>query len=262
MSVELALSWVQKLVSIAVLLQTIEVLLLKDVMSEKGTWKWSLIQKDFAIFPRTIARIFDWLLRPDHFELILWIRLALSVLFFFVFHPFVGLFLFFSTCLISWRWRGTFNGGSDFMTLIVLGVLVIAAFAVASPSIQTGCLLYLGLQTASSYFISGFTKIKHANWRQGFALTGFLNLAVYNLPKGLGWILKNRRGAKGLSWGVMIFECLFPLALTSPKYSLVFIVAAIGFHFANWACFGLNRFLWSWLPTYPALYYCSLWLQK
>jgi hypothetical protein len=59
------------------------------------------------------------------------------------------------------------------------------------------------------------------------------------------------------SWAVMIFECLFPLALVNTQSCLAFMSVAILFHLSNFYLFGLNRFLLSWAAAYPALLYCS-----
>jgi hypothetical protein len=35
------------------------------------------------------------------------------------------------------------------------------------------------------------------------------------------------------------------------------VAVALAFHIANVYVFGLNRFVWAWAATYPALYFCS-----
>ena len=59
------------------------------------------------------------------------------------------------------RWRGAFNGGSDFMTLVGLTGLLIAHLVGAAGQPEWGWkagLGYVTLQTVSSYFVSGWVK--------------------------------------------------------------------------------------------------------
>jgi len=58
-------------------------------------------------------------------------------------------------------------------------------------------------------------------------------------------------------WAVMLFELTFPLALLQREWLFAALLLAALFHIANACLFGLNRFVWAWIATYPAL----LWLQ-
>ncbi|MEM7212614.1 MAG: hypothetical protein AAF479_12100 [Pseudomonadota bacterium] len=59
------------------------------------------------------------------------------------------------------------------------------------------------------------------------------------------------------SWGVMLFEVLFPLAILSQPLLIAALFTAAMFHLANACLFGLNRFLWVWIASYPSM----LWIQ-
>jgi hypothetical protein len=61
--------------------------------------------------------------RQHHVHLIL--RAATATTLFFGMNSVSSVFLFISTLIILIRWRGAFNGGSDFMTLAVLTGLLI-----------------------------------------------------------------------------------------------------------------------------------------
>jgi len=60
-----------------------------------------------------------------------------------------------------------------------------------------------------------------------------------------------------MSWGVILFELLFPLALLSQMAVLAGLAVAFGFHIANFVLFGFNRFVWVWLAAFPSV----VWLQ-
>jgi hypothetical protein len=60
-----------------------------------------------------------------------------------------------------------------------------------------------------------------------------------------------------MSWAVISFELLFPLALLTHLTLIIGLAIAAIFHFANACLFGLNRFFWIWLAAYPSI----LWLQ-
>lgn len=60
-----------------------------------------------------------------------------------------------------------------------------------------------------------------------------------------------------MSWAVMLFELVFPLALVSQPTLIAALTIAALFHLANACLFGLNRFFWTWIAVYPILF----WLQ-
>jgi hypothetical protein len=170
------------------------------------------------------------------------------------FFPLLSVWMLVTTALIAVRWRGSFNGGSDFMTLVVLtGVAISAGFG-NTPQAQTGCLWYIALQVCTSYFVAGFAKLKKGNWRSGRALQGFLGSTIYQ-PSSLLSAVTRRRGLLCfVSWVLIFFECSFPLALLNSRFSAVYLGLAVGFQLMNFYVFGLNRFVWAWGAAYPAIW--------
>src|SRR4051812_3237546 len=121
-----ALMWIQRLISIAIIFQTIELLQMRKVVSPAGIWTWDIVKREFEIFPRIVQKSFHVFLSYPAFKYLLVARLLLAVLCIFYSSPVFLFILFLSTILICLRWLGTFNGGSDFMTLIILMVLSVA----------------------------------------------------------------------------------------------------------------------------------------
>jgi hypothetical protein len=159
------------------------------------------------------------------------------------------------------RWRGAFNGGSDFMTLVVLsgGLLAHGVGFWAHPSLgwQAG-LWYICIHAISSYFMSGWVKLKHAQWRSGQALTIFLGNAVHG-PLPARSLFKQPWLARLVAWAFILWECAFPVALTGPVSAQIMCLLAAIFHFLVFWHFGLNRFFWAWVTCFPAVIYCSNW---
>lgn len=152
------------------------------------------------------------------------------------------------------RFQGAYNGGSDKMALLALSCLGLAHLAPAWADIALG---YLAVQLVLSYFVSGWVKLTNPQWRSGAALTQVFRFSAYPVSENLRRLANHPRLMQSASLGVIGFEVLFPLALLHPLVLGVALVIAAGFHLLNALLFGLNRFLWIWIATYPAL----IWLQ-
>jgi hypothetical protein len=151
------------------------------------------------------------------------------------------------------RVAGPFNGGSDALSSLSLLLLGIAACDPWQSVIMHGALAYLGLSLLLSYFVAGLAKLKERGWRRGSALIHFASLPKYGVPAVARRSLARPGVARGLSWTVLLFECSSPLALLGPRVCLVYLTLGASFHAANAVLFGLNRFFFAWLATYPAL---------
>ena len=112
------------------------------------------------------------------------------------------------------------------------------------------------LQSITSYFMSGWVKILRPEWRSGQAMTIFLNGAIYG-PLPEDHLLRNPRLAFLGSWAFIFWECAFPFALINPAHALGFCMIAGGFHFLVFWFFGLNRFFWAWMCSFPAIIWCA-----
>lgn len=255
------LLWVERLTGTSLIVQTIELLLLRIHYSDGGIWSWKNISPEFNFFPWFIRKPLELCLHSPQFHILLVLRLLAAVTILFFPHPLLMIFLFLSTLMISIRWRGTFNGGSDFMTLTVLFALSIATGFATEAVLVKGSLWYIGLQACTSYFLAGLVKIKRPNWQKGLAIPAFVDASIYGPMPAMSKPLRNKPLLLGLTWSILIFECVFPLALINPSVCTVFIGIAFLFHLGNFYAFGLNRFVFAWIATYPALYYCSLHLN-
>jgi hypothetical protein len=242
----------EKFLAIACVFQTIELLQLRPVWSDTGVWRWQTLRKEHS-------PPLDLLFGARGFQLVLWSRLlcALAICITPPYELLLGV-LFLTTWAIAVRWRGTFNGGSDSMTLQVALALWLARLFETIPGVSRACLAYIAVQVTASYFISGYVKLKNPDWRNGKALPLFLRTPGYDSAPAWLRDLFDRHGLAVIaSLSVIAFECAFPLAWISPKICLAFVALAAVFHLANFWLFGLNRFVFVWLAAYPALYFWS-----
>ncbi len=239
-------------------LQTLEYLRMGQYTADGAFWSWRLQRADIPNAP--VRAWLDVLFRPHMHQLHLLLRLCAAVALALqgASLPLIG-FLFVGNLLILIRWRGAFNGGSDFMTLVVLtGLLisqVVGAFGNVALGWQAG-FWYIAIQAITSYFMSGAVKLLRREWRNGSAMTIFLNGAIYG-PLSATHLLRNKWLALLGSWGFIVWEILFPFSLLDPRLAGMFCAVAALFHFLVFWFFGLNRFFWAWLCAFPAIVWCS-----
>ena len=239
-------------------IQTLEYLRMGKATAEDGLWSWSLQRSDI---PNAAVRaVFDLVFKPRVHQWHLLLRLCAAVMLALqgASPPLIA-FLFAGNLLILIRWRGAFNGGSDFMTLVVLTGLLISQLVGAFGNVALGWqagFWYIAIQAITSYFMSGAVKLLRREWRNGSAMTIFLNGAIYG-PLSVTHPLRNKWLALLGSWGFIIWEIFFPLGLLDPRLAAVFCAVAALFHFLVFWFFGLNRFFWAWLCAFPAIMWCS-----
>lgn len=244
-----ALRLVEVLAAASALQGTAELLVTRRSFSDEGTWRWS-----------TLAREVRWLsplLAYRPFLAVLGARFIAAVLLLTGVHDGTAMVLWGSSLLVNLRFRGSSNGGSDMMLMVVLSALVVAQLGASSPVLVSAALVYIAAQSTMSYFIAGVVKLINAPWRSGDALASFLATPHFGTPVMLRQAMSGRGALLAASWSVMLFECLFPLALLGPTAATFLVTIAFLFHLGNVAAFGLNRFLLAWAATWPAVLYAS-----
>ncbi len=248
-SVSSALRWMEVLASLAAVQGTLELLATRASFADDGTWRWS-----------TLSRELPWLgflLRYRAFLGVLALRLLAALLLLTEVHGGTAALLWITSLLVNIRFRGTTNGGSDMMNMVVLTALVVAHAAPGAETVQRAAVLYVAAQSFMSYFIAGVAKLASPAWRDGRAMRSFLSTPHFAVPPVLSRVLGSPEPIRALSWGVMAFECAVPLAMTRPLACAAYVTVAHGFHMGNAWAFGLNRFVLAWAATWPALLYAS-----
>jgi hypothetical protein len=241
------------LLGISLSIQTLEYLV---VARRDQVMRWDLQWHETPERPSWLRPLLRWLFQSGNYTTLLVLRLLLAVLLLAGWHgvwlsvPLMGI-----AVLLLFRWRGAFNGGSDFMTLVALSALLLSDVLRpwwGTESAWRAAMWWVSLQLVTSYFMSGWVKLKNAGWRQGLTLPVFLDTGIYGpLPEGS--LFRRPMLAAGLSWAFILWEGLFVLVYLDVR--LAWVACAIGtvFHFLVYWYFGLNRFFWAWLTTYPAL---------
>ena len=174
-----------------------------------------------------------------------------------VIEPVFYMALIISTAGLVLRFGGPLGGGSDSMMFQVLIGLLIASFGLVNPILTRIGLGWIAAQSVLSYFVAGVAKLRNDNWRTGIALQTLLRS---NGPYILLAPARNLANSNALciaaSWGVILIEIAFPAVLLLPwEGKLTMLSAGILFHIANATMLGLNRFIWAWSATYPAVLY-------
>ncbi len=259
MSIELAVRWFCALLGLSLLLQTWEFWKIASWPQARAVWLWSTQRRDVAHTWVWLQRWLDWCYRPRVHQAHLLIRAVLAASLLLQPPWFGSTLLLVSTLVLLIRWRGAFNGGSDFMTLVALTGLLIGT--VATPFVGAALawkagLWYVTLQAMTSYFVSGAVKLLSAQWRSGQALPYFLDGGLYG-PLPAHSRLRNPAVARVCSWAFIVWEISFPLALIGPMWAASYCAMAAIFHLLVFRYFGLNRFVWAWVVSFPAIVYCS-----
>lgn len=261
-----ALCW---LTAISVLIQSAEYLRLQAAADDGRSsphpgllapWPWAIQRDDLIGSSRPVRALFDQLYRPQVHRMQLFVHaLCAASLPLIGPSPVAALVLLASQVLISIRWRGAFNGGSDFMTLAVLGGIALGACATPwlgfALAWQAGLWL-ISIQALSSYFLSGSVKLLHAGWRDGRALPTLLDGGIYG-PLAANSLLRRQPIAIICSWAFILWEAAFPLAMIDPRVTMLWCAIGVAFHFLVFWYFGLNRFFWAWCASFPALIACA-----
>ena len=174
-----------------------------------------------------------------------------------VIEPVFYMGLIFSSVGLVIRLNGPLGGGSDSMTFQVLIGLLIAALGVANPILVQVGLGWIAAQSVLSYFIAGVAKLRNENWRRGLAIRNLMRSnAAYTVFAPARRLANSGTLCLAASWAIILFEVAFPAVLLLPwEGKLAMLSAGLLFHITNAVVLGLNRFIWAWGATYPALLY-------
>lgn len=255
-----ALRWTERLAAVAVLLSAFELLRVRAVLQDDGVYGWPTLRDDYRGCARWLRKLLDTLLAWPKFLLLLVLQLALALLLLFHAHALWSALLWLGSLLVSVRFRGSYNGGSDAMLLVVLSGATLARVSDLAL-VQRAALGYVCAQAVLSYAISGLFKLREPAWRDGSALPRLFVSTPYPFPAWAERLFRQPSRARVAAWSVIALECSFPLALLDERVAPWLLALGVAFHLVNVALLGLNRFFWSWLAAYPALVYFSLSLE-
>lgn len=246
------IAWMCRLTALAAAVNALELLTMKQALSERGIWRAPLLTSSWSIWHVVLgARVFT---------VVLVVQLAFAIVMAATPGTVIGCtaatVLAFTSWLSALRFRGTVNGGSDAMLFTVLGGLAVAQLPNVSSVVHEAGVLYIAAQLTLSYVRAGIVKARERSWWSGHALASFLALPAYGVPAWVPRRIPNDLVTlRIVSAGVIGFECLAPFAWLDPVACLVVISVALTFHTATAVLFGLNRFLLAWSAALPSLWY-------
>lgn len=241
----------------ALLIQAVEFISLSRRADFFTIWSYQNLKTDLEnglpFSKGFIAKLFS----DFSFKIIVWIYFIVA---FFVFilpaYSFLlFLILFFIHLYICIRFRGTFNGGSDMMSFVLLtGMLIYTSST--DTSVQKLGLIYIAVHAVYSYFKAGRVKVISPEWRNGKALPLFLEQSLYADTRQISaWLKFKPKFSLLLCWSVILFEMGIVTLPLLGQFKIYYFIAAILFHFVIYKGFGLNRFFWVWVSAWPAILY-------
>lgn len=148
--------------------------------------------------------------------------------------------------------------GSDHISYVGLVTTFLARLFPDDAHAQRVCMKFLSFQACLSYPVSGAVKVASPTWRSGRAITGIFRTSTYG-DKWLYELTKKHPAIPVLlAWMVILGELAFPLVLVAPKpVARAILTTSTMFHLANGRFMGLNRFVWGFASSYPAVAHMS-----
>lgn len=211
----------------------------------------------------TVAALLGVVFRHPGIIVMHWVwLLAALVLFFTTSHPVIrpaALFvLFVIQALVHVRQFCVALVGGDRMRLLLLGALTLREIAPDGELATRATLLFIGANCTLAYFVAGLYHLPMAEWRAGRALIGVLRHPFYGDPKAADWLARHLWVCRTLTWGALVLEAGFPLALLGGAQTMMPALAAtLLMHLAIGHLMGLPRFVWAFLAAYPAVIFTS-----
>ncbi len=148
--------------------------------------------------------------------------------------------------------------GSDQMSQITFVASLLEKAFPHDARAREACLRFVAFQTCVSYVSAGTVKLVSPVWRDGSAVTGIFRTDAYGDAALHGLLKRYPDLAVVLAWTVILGELSFPLVLFAPRWVAEGVLATGAvFHLANGKFMGLNRFVWAFSGTYPAVAYVS-----
>ncbi|HEX3582817.1 MAG TPA: hypothetical protein VH087_13705 [Thermoanaerobaculia bacterium] len=249
--------------SVGIFISTAELLRNWRDMRPDGIYAWRVLRSRPMTFryPR-LTRPLDVLLDLPVFPVVLAIRLAaISLLFLPALLRETEIaalaIVVATTFLINYR-HVYGNDGSDQMSSLIFGAILLVRIGPGDPRLAAAGAWFLALQSCASYSIAGIAKVRGQKWINGTALFEIFNTESYGLRAAASFLSQHAMVARAMTWSVVAIECTFPLAiLGGPKVCLLYLAWGVAFHTANATIMGLNSFLWAFLATYPAIFWCA-----
>lgn len=151
--------------------------------------------------------------------------------------------------------------GSDQMMLVVLVACLLGRVGPNAVS-PRAAVSFVAAEVTLAYLVAGVYKATSKYWRPGGAFSMIVQTRMFGQPIAARVVRDHPAVGRAATYAVVCVECLFPIALIGPPLALVaFLALGFAFHLGCSVIMGLNRFLWAFVATYPALVCTNLTLR-
>lgn len=260
--VDSALRQVEQLSAIGVALSSLEFLARPEEFLDTGLLGWQVGRTRYKWTSRSASKYLDPAFQVPGIYAVIALRFAAALA---LMNPktdratrsvAVGIVL---TSGVALNARNSFGtDGTEHMNLISFAALAASKFFPQDRMAREACAWFIAYQSCLSYFASGLSKLTGAPWRQGTAVQGVLRTHTYGSKPASQLLRRYPILSKMLSWGTIAGETVFPAVLVAPKNpARALLGTGVAFHLGNAVFMGLNRFLWAFCGTYPAVMHCS-----
>jgi hypothetical protein len=139
------------------------------------------------------------------------------------------------------------------MTFVVLVACLLGRIG-GDPAATRAAVSFLAAELALSYLAAGAYKAASPYWQSGSAFAMLVHTRMYGQPTAARVVARHPAIGHMAALSVVFWESLFVVALTAPPpAAIAVLVAGAGFHLGCGFIMGLNRFVWAFVASYPAL---------
>lgn len=256
---ESCLRGVAIIVSLGILLLTIQHIALWKMFRPMGAYSWALPDE------RPLGGLRRWVsLCLDHPGFTLIMILRASAAFFVILGAYYGtigaisMTVLFVTSLVASYRTPLFDENAAVMNLTILAALIVHVWMPNNSFVAHIALWFVALQACIAYLGAGFAKMFSQPWRHGVHLYHVFASSMQRLPTVAIVLRDYSIVAFVLSWFTILIQIAFPLALILPTQAAFVIVAATAsFHLGVAILMGLPSFFWAFLATYPAVLFVN-----
>ncbi len=148
--------------------------------------------------------------------------------------------------------------GSDQMMFVVLVACLLGRVGADAVSARAA-VAFLAAELTLAYAVAGFAKAASSHWRSGFALSVIAQTRMYGQPLVARLMREHPAAGRAAGGMVVAWESLFFVTLIAPHPVVIgYLLLGLGFHVGCALVMGLNRFVWAFAASYPALLWTNL----
>jgi len=147
-------------------------------------------------------------------------------------------------------------GNCETLFLICLVAVWVGSLPGASSRLKTGAMAFVAIHVGIAYAAAGVNKLRSWSWRSGARLLQVVSAGSYSMPRLAAVLQSHRDFALVLTWGVILLEVAFPLAVFLPTPVFwVILISGVSFHAGLAFAMGLHGFWWAFLAAYPSVWF-------